>query len=258
MRMIVHSSLSSFGRVEGGAVAVVRALMDAVGPGGTLMMPSFNHGEVFRGGRGVYDPLTTPTSNGAIPDAFWRLPGVARSLNPTHPFACWGRDAIRYTARHHRGLEMGEHSPLGLLHADGGWQLNLGTTHETTTAKHLAETLRRVPCLGYRRLAYPVRMPDGKIRPQRSWMWRRLDCPLTESGRLIDAEMERGHYQVHGRIGECDATFMKLGDVVEAVWRVLDRGLPERTPSGCPGRRNPGHGKAPPCSRCRIRPGRRG
>ena len=35
----VHSSLSSFGRVVGGAATVVDALMGAVGPDGVILMP---------------------------------------------------------------------------------------------------------------------------------------------------------------------------------------------------------------------------
>ena len=94
--LMVHSSLKSFGRVQGGAQAVVEALMEAVTEQGTLLMPSFNHRAPFEeGGAGVYDPLETPTSNGAIPDLFWRLPDVWRSLDPTHPFAAWGRHARR-------------------------------------------------------------------------------------------------------------------------------------------------------------------
>ena len=57
----VHSSLSSFGYVEGGADAVVGALLEAVGSGGTVMVPTFNHG-----GADIYDPATTPSHNGAI------------------------------------------------------------------------------------------------------------------------------------------------------------------------------------------------
>jgi len=40
--LMVHSSLSSLGRVLGGAPAVVRALLAALGPNGTLVMPAFS------------------------------------------------------------------------------------------------------------------------------------------------------------------------------------------------------------------------
>lgn len=41
MTLLVHSSLSSLGWVCGGPVAVVQALMDALTPSGTLVMPTF-------------------------------------------------------------------------------------------------------------------------------------------------------------------------------------------------------------------------
>lgn len=241
MGIMVHSSLSAFGYVQGGAEAVIAALMGLVTPEGTILMPSFNHGSPFGpGGPGVYDPQTTPTSNGRIPDTFWRMPGVLRSLNPTHPFAAWGRNARRYLENHHRTLTMGEDSPLGLLARDGGWQVNLGTTHATTTAKHVAETLRRAPCLGLRTEAYPVRLPDGRIAEHRTWGWRSASCPLTESGELIEAEMERRGLQRRGRIGAASVTVFRILDLLEAVGALLDHGW----------------GPHPPCARCPIRPRR--
>ena len=235
-RLMVHSSLRSFGWVEGGAEAVIRALMDLVGGEGTILMPSFNHGGPFReGGEGVYDPRKTGTSNGRIPSTFWRMPAVYRSQNPTHPYAAWGADAERYTENHHLTLTMGEDSPLGLLARDGGYQLNLGTTHEATTAKHLAETIRRVPCLGYRTETYPVRLPDGQVVEHRTWGWRERTCPLTESGEYIEAEMERRGLQKKDYIGECLVSYFKLTDLLGAIFHLLDNGQDAYPPcSGCP------------------------
>jgi len=239
-RIMVHSSLSSFGHVAGGAEAVIKALMDVVGEEGTILMPSFNHGAPFSpNGTGIFDPKETPTTNGKIPDTFWRMKGVYRSLNPTHAFAAWGRDAERYTKDHHLTLTMGEESPLGMVALDGGYQINLGTTHHTTTAKHVAETINRSPCLGYRAEEYPVRLSDGSITNHRTWGWRERGCPLTDSGELIEIEMERRNLQKKGYIGESLVTYFRLWDLLKAVFDMLD--------NGCAG--------FPPCSDCPIRPG---
>ncbi len=40
MNIEVHSSLNSFGNVEGGAGAVIEALKEAVGADGSILMPA--------------------------------------------------------------------------------------------------------------------------------------------------------------------------------------------------------------------------
>lgn len=238
-RLMVHSSLSSFGWVEGGAETVIKALMELVGGEGTILMPSFNHGAPFNeDDAGVFDPLKTRCTNGRIPDTFWRMDGVYRSLNPTHSFAAWGHDARRYTENHHLTLTMGEDSPLGLLACDGGYQINLGTSHNSTTAKHVAETINRSPCLGYRTEEYPVRLPDGSIAQYRTWGWRERNCPLTDSGKYIERNMERLRLQKRDIIGKCVVTCFKLQDFLEVISSMLSKG----------------YDGFPPCFGCPIRP----
>ena len=138
MKLQVHSSLSRIGWVEGGADAVLDALMTVLTPEGTLMLPSFNHGEAYRDGR-VYDRERTPTTNGKIPDTFWRRPDVYRGVNPTHPFAAWGKDAAWYVTHDQEAPTMGAGSPLDRLMRDGGYVLLLGVGYISNTFHHLAE-----------------------------------------------------------------------------------------------------------------------
>jgi aminoglycoside N3'-acetyltransferase len=237
-KIMVHSSLSSFGKVEGGAEAVIKALIELVGPEGTVLMPSFNHGAPFESEQGVFDPMETLCTNGRIPDTFWRMEGVHRSLNPTHAFAAYGKDAERYTKNHHLTLTMGEESPLGLIALDGGYQINLGTSHNTTTAKHTAEMINRSPCLGYRTEAYPVRLPDGNVVMHRTWGWRERGCPLTDSGEFIEIEMEKQKLQKKGYIGKSLVTYFRLLDLLKVIFDMLDNG----------------YAGYPPCSGCSIKP----
>jgi len=236
-RLIAHSSLRSFGTVEGGALTVIQALMEAVTPQGTLLMVSFNHEAPFQDGPGYYHPLETPTIDGAIPDLFWRLPGVQRSLDPTHAFAAWGRDAVRYTAAHHRTLTMGPESPLGLLHADGGYGLLLGVGYEVNTFHHVVETCTEAPCLGKRSEAYPVILPDGRRVMGRTWGWRGAPCPINDESRY-PAEMRRRGLEKVIHIGESRVTLFRLADCYEVIAGLLRTGID-------------GY---PPCSGCSIRP----
>jgi aminoglycoside 3-N-acetyltransferase len=236
--VVVHSSLRSFGRVEGGAAAVVEALMEAVTAEGTLVLPSFNHGEAFvPGAPGYYDPRETPTTNGAIPDHFWRLPGVFRSLDPTHPVAAWGKDAERYTRHHHRTLTMGPGSPLGLLGVEGGYGLLLGVGYHANTYHHVVEMSTGAPCLGLRTEAYPVRLPGGKMVRGRTWGWREAGCPINDTAAYAAVMSRRGLEQAR-QIGGCRATLFRLADCFAVVSELLKNGM----------------GADPPCSGCPVRP----
>lgn len=237
--VMVHSSLKSFGRVEGGAATVIAALMAAITPDGTLLMPTFNHGQAFEsGGPGYFDPAETPTLNGAIPDRFWRLPGVRRSLDPTHAFAAWGRHSQRYIQYHHRTLTMGPQSPLGLLCADGGYALLLGVGYDSNTFHHVVEMTTGAPCLGQRSEAYTVRLPDGRQVLGRTWGWRGGFCPINDPA-IYGAEIAARGLQRTVLIGGCQAILYRLQDGFEVIATLLREGT----------------GELPPCRRCPVRPG---
>src|SRR4051794_16906227 len=104
MTVMVHSSLSTLGFVCGGAHTVVQALLDVIGPDGTLMMPTHSGGlsdpaawgdppvpetwwETIRATMPAFDATLTPMrSMGAIVDCFRHVPGVRRSTTrPSRP-----------------------------------------------------------------------------------------------------------------------------------------------------------------------------
>lgn len=240
MGLAVHSSLKSIGRVEGGPLAVIEALMEILTPDGTLVFPTFNHGVPFEpGGPGYFDPRQTPTINGLIPDTFWRLPGVSRSLDPTHPFAAWGRHSQRYTAYHHRTLTMGPESPLGLLLKDDGWCLLIGTGYHANTFHHVVEMSPPIsaPCLGQRSEAYPVHLPDGRQVLGRTWGWRASNCPFTDDMRY-PAVMEQLGLHNSIQIGLSQVILYRLADGYQVISKILKNGL-----DGIPG-----------CDGCPVRP----
>jgi len=93
--VVVVSSMSSIGLIDGGATTFINALKEYIGKNGVIVMPSYPH-------RGMYDYLTnyqvfdvttTPSMNGIITEVFRTSEGVYRSLHPTHPICIWGKDA---------------------------------------------------------------------------------------------------------------------------------------------------------------------
>lgn len=157
MSVLVHSSLSQFGWVNGGETAVIFALMDVLTPDGTLMMPTHTPNnsdpaewqappvptewhETIRQTRPAFDPLRTPcTGVGKIPELFRTWPDVYRSDHPHLSFAAWGRQAQFITQQHELTYGLGETSPLARLYDLDGHILLLGVGYNRCTQLHLAE-----------------------------------------------------------------------------------------------------------------------
>ena len=62
-------------------MGLIAALQTALGPEGTLVMPSMSSDDDH-----PFDPKTTPCAEmGVVAETFWRVPGVLRSDSP-HAF----------------------------------------------------------------------------------------------------------------------------------------------------------------------------
>src|SRR5512137_94382 len=84
----VHTAFSKVKPVEGGPAGLIAALRAALGPEGTLVMPSMSSDD-----NTPFCPATTPCPGmGVVADTFWRMPGVLRTDSP-HGFAAVGPHA---------------------------------------------------------------------------------------------------------------------------------------------------------------------
>ena len=127
--LMVHASLTAIGRVAGGPQTVIRALLDAIGPEGTLVLPAFRDSVILEGlqteapepvlaeARAIplYDAATTPTTMGAIPEAFRHWPGVVRSAHPFSSVCALGPAAAHIVKPHPLPWSSGPESPLARL-----------------------------------------------------------------------------------------------------------------------------------------------
>lgn len=206
----VHSSLKSFGYVEGGAEAVVDALLDAVGPSGTVMMPTFNHGRAE-----LFDLRETPSYNGLITETLRKRPEAVRGLHPTHAYAAIGPAARELTSGHQDVSTFSIECPLGRLAQRGGWVLMLGAPLNTNTIAHVGETLAGAHCLGYRQSPRKVRDEGGAVVDAWSDRWRDGKCPI-EWDPLYERLRGRGQLR-RGRIGDAEIHLMKGMDVIQAT-----------------------------------------
>jgi len=128
--LMVHSSLSSLGRVEGGAETVIEALLDVVGESGTILMPCYNSADQMIGdlkrGRMV-DLRSQPCITGAVCERFRVWPNVKRSSHPFSSVCALGQKASLIVEDHAAGPEVCHaRSPVGRLVELEGKVLGLG------------------------------------------------------------------------------------------------------------------------------------
>ncbi|MYW66496.1 aminoglycoside N(3)-acetyltransferase [Streptomyces sp. SID8379] len=216
--LLVHTSLSSLGWVNGGAVAVVQALRDALAPDGTLAVPTqtgdltdpsgwgnppvpVEWWETVRATMPAYDPALTPSRGvGVVPETVRTWPGALRSGHPHTSFAALGPRAAQIVDGHAPDCRLGERSPLARLEELGARVLLLGAGYEACTSFHLAEY--RVPYV----------LEDAGRPGPAGW------APVTEVAITADrfdelgADFERDTPVVRGRVGAAEARLFPLAD----------------------------------------------
>jgi len=164
--------MSAIGWVVGGSETVVRALLDALGPEGTLAAYAswedhvYNaddwpaeHRTAYLAEPPVFDPATAEAArdHGRIPERVRTWPGGRRSGHPEANVVAIGARAAWVTSPHPADDGYGPGSPFARVDE----VLLLGAPLETITLLHHAEALARAP---KRRVTFRIPVvEDGRV-----------------------------------------------------------------------------------------------
>jgi len=234
--LVVHSSLSAIGWVLGGAPAVVRALAGAVGDAGNLAMPAATPHcadpatwlepkvperwiDELRENMPTFDVRTTPTTMGAIPEAFRNWPGTRRSEHPLESVCARGPRAEEITRDHPTSFSEGPDSPFARLYDLDSRILLLGVGFNRCTALHFAESLVA------KRRTMTVRFPrlDGV---RREWVAvPNVANDLDTHFPVIGAQYVAANRAAEGTVGEAAAVYFRMRDLVDFAREYFERML---------------------------------
>ena len=237
--VMFHSSLSSLGAVVGGADAVIDGFLDAVGPAGTVAVPTLCKSQPERGNYvfETWDVGNTPCYVGAIPETLRQRPDAVRSDHATHSVAAIGARAVELTASHGAaGLRQGPFGPKAFA-AESPWErlaqwdaayCFVGVTFRVNTMVHYVETrlvqraLERAQPQDRAGLGEQVR---GWLKPG---LWPMISAADREEIERMEAEMGIVRY---GKIGSatlrCARARAMVAEWIAAVEASPERWLPE-------------------------------
>ena len=199
--VLVHSALRRLGPVDGGAETLIDALIEAVGPDGTVAVPTHTWKVVNRE-QPVFHQTLTPSNVGVLGNVFRQRHDAIRSLHPTHSLAAIGPRAAAFTVGHELdGTPCAASGPYGRLRDWGGKILILGADLACCTFFHGCEEWASMP---WADTSEPVQLysitSDGRsipvaVRHPYVNTWDRY--PLLEPHLLAAGALRLGH------LGEC-------------------------------------------------------
>lgn len=191
--VLLHSSLSSLGVVEGGADALVDAFLGVLGADGTLLVPIFG-------------------ALGVVTEVVRNRQDAVRSIHPRSAVAAIGRDAEALCKDHWKAeMAHGPDTPYTRIAARGGYVCLLGVDQDRNTTLHTAEELLRLPYLR-RTGEFTFDTPEGEVT--KSWPY--FPGPHRDFIGLDRALRERGVVRV-GRIGGCVVRLMRASDLIDSA-----------------------------------------
>ncbi len=222
MDLLMHSSLKRVGPVEGGADTIIDALLEVLGPEGTLMMSTVS-GNV-NPTQPVFHVDHTPSTVGALSNVFRKRKNVLRSMHPVHSIVAYGPKAKFYTEGHlEANTPWSPDSPYGKVMRNGAKILFFGVNFTCNTCLHALEIEARVPGLHTEQTStlYVIDSNDVMTEIQHHWHAPKKDFYIDMEHLVAEA-----NGIVYGRIGTGISRLVDAGVLRETLLPVF-RNTPE-------------------------------
>lgn len=224
--VLTHAGLRAIGPILGGPDALIDAIMDAIGPDGTLLgycdwqfEDDYADRPELRAQIPPFDPLRSRAAreNGAFPEMLRTVPGARRSANPGASCAALGGRAEWFTADHAMHYGYGPLSPFGRLVDVKGKVLMIGAPLDTMTLLHHAEHLANIPNKRVIRYKAPV-----LVAGRTEWLdFEEFDTsdpvihglPDDYFATIVADFLEAGESR-RGKVGDADAVLVDAASIV--------------------------------------------
>lgn len=225
--ILMHSSYKALGTIQGGAETFFKAFAEVLGHRGTLVLPSLSF-ESVTPRNPHFDLHSTPGCVGYLAEYFrTQVPGVKRSLHPTHSCCALGKNGEEIISGHERDkTPVGKNSPFYKIRKYKGKVLMLGCGTRCNTSMHGVEEMKNLPyCVDYQN---PVKyiITNGEQRFERALYPH--DFSNSSGGHLVQrydrlVPLLSEEELTKGRILEAEAYLMDSNAIWEKGAMAIDR-----------------------------------
>ncbi len=217
--VLVHSSLKSFGYVDGGADTVIQALLSVVGERGCVVMPTLTLGASET--PAIFSVRESPSRSGRITEVFRTRADAWRSHHPTGSAAAIGWGAEQMTS-YHLDTPCDLLSPFGQVYLRDGYSLFLGAGWASNTMFHVAEELAMPNYLRFADFRDATVIDENGVPHPTSF--RRYNCGQAGVKRdlaLMGPVFEAAGVVRHALIGKSDCRLIRAKDNVDISMRQI-------------------------------------
>lgn len=220
--LALGASYKRIGQIEGGPGTLIEALIEVVGPDGTIMANTYTKyfyiSEVRNGWIDyIFDAESTRSTTGIVAETLRQFKGAIRSRHPAYSIAAIGKHARFLTGSHDEHAP--SFSPYSLLAGIDGKYLAIGIGDKLAGFRHQAQyaagLLNVVP--GWER-AVRYRNADGEIR---TFVLKDRGGCVNSLPRLVPFLREAG-LVTQGRVGMADAIIVPAEPSLNLMTRLLE------------------------------------